>query len=178
MLENEKKYITEAQKGKKGAFGSLYDHYLPQIYRFVYLKVSSKSTAEDLTHEVFLNAWKNLKGYTKTEFPFSSWLYQLARNEVIDFYRTKKKDVSIEDIEEDLLGIQEKVDLDEKLNLEKVRKLIFKLKPEQQDVVIMRFIEDLSHEEIATAIEKSVGAVRIIQHRALNLLKELYGKNN
>lgn len=182
MLENENNYIRQAKSGQKEAFGVIYNYYLPKIYRFVFLKVSNKTTAQDLTHEAFLNAWKNLKTYESRECPFSSWLYQIARNEVIDFYRTRKKIIPLEElqeaIEEKSLKInQEKIDT--VLRLEQIKYLIKFLKPEQQDVLIMRFIEDLSSEEIAAAINKSPGAVRLIQHRALNSLKELYeGKNN
>ncbi|TSC96901.1 MAG: RNA polymerase sigma-70 factor, ECF subfamily [Parcubacteria group bacterium Athens0714_26] len=178
MLENENKYIKQAQGGHKEAFGIIYSHYLPKIYRFISLKVNGKTTAEDLTHEVFLNAWKRLSKYETREFPFSSWLYQIARNEVIDFYRTNKKNISLENIGEGTLKTIESEDFDAVLSLEKIKVLIKFLKPDQQDVLIMRFIEDLSHDEIAAAIKKSAGAVRLIQYRAINSLKELYEKNN
>lgn len=181
MIEGEIKYIKEAQKGGKEAFARLYDHYLPRIYRFVLLKVNNKAEAEDLTHEVFMNSWQNLKTYTPREFPFSSWLYRIARNEVIDFYRTHKSNIRLDLIEESNLGVDEEenlnLDLDQAIDLEGVKKLIQYLKPEQQDVIIMRFIEDLSHEEISAALNKSTGAVRLIQHRAINALKELIKKN-
>ena len=93
MLESEKVYIKKAKSGNQEAFGALYDHYLPSIYRFILLKVSNRAEAEDLSHEVFLSAWKNIPGYKDKGFPFSSWLYQIARNAVIDFYRTSKKNI-------------------------------------------------------------------------------------
>ena len=178
MLEAEHYYIEKAQAGDHTAFQKLYEHYVPKIYRFVYLKVSSKSEAEDLTHEVFLNVWQNLGRYTHQGFPFSSWVYQIARNEVIDFYRTKKKTVPLEDIDENFLKTGEHLqhELHQSLNLEKVRGLIPLLHTDQQDVLIMRFVEDLSHKEIAQTLNKSEGAVRLIQHRALNNLKKLIQK--
>src|SRR3989344_1037605 len=169
MLEGELQQIKEAKKGNKEAFGALYDHYLPQIYRYVYLKVSNSQEAEDLAHEVFLSAWQNVYKYKHRGFPFSSWLYQIARNSVIDFYRTSKKNVQIETVSEEFLqvnsSISEQLNID--LELEKIKKIISLLKPEYQDVLIMRFIEDLSPEEISKALDKSEGAVRLIQHRAL-----------
>ncbi len=179
MLEDENNFIREAQKGKKEAFAQLYDYYLPKIYRFVLLKVNSKSEAEDLTHEVFMNSWQNLKTYVPREFPFSSWLYRIARNEVIDFYRTSKKDIRLDAIEENSLKVSEteSVNLDRALDLESVKNLFQFLKPEQQDVIIMRFVEDMSHEEIAAALNKNTGAVRLIQHRAINTLKALINKH-
>lgn len=179
MLEGEQNYIKQAQKGEKEAFAKVYEHYLPKIYRFILMKVNNKIEAEDLTHEVFLNTWQNLSTYVPREFPFSSWLYRIARNEVIDFYRTNKKNLRLEIVEEDFLKIPETAshDLDQTLDLEKVKNQIQNLRPEQQDVLIMRFIEDLSHKEIAVALNKSEGAIRLIQHRAINQLKDLIDQN-
>lgn len=178
MLEGENKYIDQAKNGRKESFGVIYSYYLPKIYRFVFLKVSNKTAAEDLTHEIFLNAWKNLRGYAKTEFPFSSWLYQIARNEVIDFYRTQKKNISLEDVGENAVEFQSAANMDSQISLEKIKSTIKSLKPEQQDVLIMRFIDDMDYDEIAAAMKKSQGAIRLIQHRALNILKKTYGQNN
>ena len=176
MLEGEKVYIKKAKKGDQGAFGALYDHYLPSIYRFIFLKVSNRAEAEDLSHEVFLSAWKNIPNYLDKGFPFSSWLYQIARNAVIDFYRTSKKNLQIEEVPEELMKINftaaDTLNLD--LEMKILKKCISQLKPEYQDVVIMRFIEELSHEEVAATLEKSEGAVRLIQHRAIKELKTIY----
>ena len=179
MLENEKQHIREAQKGNREAFGLIYRHYIAQIYRFTLFKVSSKQITEDLTHEIFLSAWQNIKNYKQGEFPISSWLYQIARNKIIDHYRTAKKNISIdtEDFSEETLGFYEQQNLDITLNVEKIKSLIKLLKSEYQDVIIMRYIEDLDHREIAHALNKSEGAVRLIQHRAINNLKELYAKH-
>jgi RNA polymerase sigma-70 factor (ECF subfamily) len=178
MLENEKKYIREAREGRQESFAVIYSHYVPQIFRFVLFKVSGRQTAEDLTHEIFLSAWQNIKGYKQREFPISSWLYQIARNKVIDHYRTSKKNISIdtEDFNEEAIGFYEQKNLDLSLNVEKIKSLIKLLKQEYQDVIIMRYIEDLDHREIASALNKSEGAVRLMQHRAINILKELYEK--
>lgn len=179
MLEGEQNYIKQAKQGNQEAFAELYRHYLPKIYRFVFLKVNNKAEAEDLTHEVFLNTWQNLESYTPTQFPFSSWLYRIARNEVIDFYRTDKKNIRLDLIDEDFLKMPEteNQNLDSTLGLEKIKNLIQFLRPEQQDVLIMRFIEDFSHKEIADALNKSEGAIRLLQHRAINELKKIVEKN-
>ncbi len=178
MLENEKKYIEDAKAGNQEAFGIIYNHYIAQIYRFVLFKVSGKQIAQDLTHETFLSAWQNIKNYKHKEFPISSWLYQIARNKVIDYYRTNKKNISIdtEEFDESSLGFEEQKNLDGPMNLEKIKSLITYLKPEYQDVIIMRYVEDLDHGEIAHAMKKSEGAVRLLQHRAIKNLKELYEK--
>ena len=166
MLDNEKDIIKRAQRGEADSFGYLYDHYLPQIYRYVYLKVGSKQEAEDLTHEVFLSAWQGLEDYRPKGFPFSSWLYQIAHNRVIDHYRTRKQHSNIDEIEESFVKLASTTerDLDLAMDLVKVNRAIKKLKEEQQDVILMRFIEEMSHKEIAEAISKSEGAVRLIHN--------------
>lgn len=180
MLEEENNLIRQAQEGDKDAFGKLYDHYLPKIYRFILLKVTNKSEAEDLTHEVFLNAWQKINSFTPRGFPFSSWVYRIAKNEVIDFYRTNKNNMRLEQAEENFLKIPETQSraVNQSLDLEKIKNLLHLLKPDQQDVLIMRFVEGLSHQEISAAINKSEGAVRIIQYRAIQNLKEIINQNN
>lgn len=180
MLEGEQNLIGEAKKGDGGAFGKLYDHYIEPIYRFVLIKTGSKHEAEDLTHEVFLSAWQNLKNYRFQGHPFSSWLYQIARNKVIDYYRTRKAHTSFDGLDEEVLKIVGVVEnnLEATLAMDSVKKAIAQLGQEQQDVIIMKFIEDLSNEEIATALNKSEGAVRLLQHRAINNLKEILWKTN
>lgn len=183
MLEDEKQLIKRAQDGEAEAFGLLYDHYLPKIYRFVLLKVSQREEAEDLTHQAFLKAWEGIERYTDLGFPFGTWLYQISRNLVIDHYRSSMKsrgDASIESLElmgEDLVAETRPIDveIDAKLALGKIAAAIQKLKDVEQDVVIMRFIEDLPHEEVARVIGKSEGAVKLIQHRAIKNLKQLIG---
>jgi RNA polymerase sigma-70 factor, ECF subfamily len=175
MLEGENNLIRGAQKGKAKDFGTLYDHYMPPIYRFVFMKLSHKQEAEDLTHDVFVSAWNNINSYSPQGHPFSSWLYQIARNKVIDYYRLKKPISSIDNVAEENFKLVNNIDLaiDLELDTEIVKKSINQLTPDQQDVIIMRFIEDLTHPEIAAALNKTEGAVRLLQHRAINNLKNI-----
>lgn len=174
MLEGEPRIIEEAKGGNKESFGLLYDHYISPIYRFIYMKVHGKEESEDLTHEVFLSAWQNLHRYTSQGFPFSSWLYQIARNRVIDYYRVRKNHTNIETVDAEFVSVQHGLDdrLDGDLNLQKVKQAIKHLSHDQQDVLIMKFVEDLSHTEISEVMKKSEGAVRLIQHRAIQALKK------
>lgn len=176
MLEGEEKLIREAKRGNPESFAKLYDHYLAPIYRFIYLKVNQREAVEDLTHEVFLNAWQNMGNYRLQGFPLSSWLYQIARNRIIDYYRTRKNHVRLENIDPDTVGVHNQIEpaLDQELGLEKILAAVRHLNHDQQDVLLMRFVEDLSHQEIAQTLEKSEGAVRLIQHRALNELKKIF----
>ena len=181
MLEGEDKLIRGAKRGETAAFNELYSHYLAPIYRFVYMKVSRREEAEDLTHEVFLSAWQNIKKYRSQGFPFSSWLYQIARNRVIDHYRLKKNWVALEeaDMEADPAVIQNilETEIENSMTLDRVKIAIQDLHPDQQDVLLMRFMEDMPYETIASTMGKSEGAIRLIQHRALKALRGILKTN-
>jgi RNA polymerase sigma-70 factor (ECF subfamily) len=176
MLDNEENIIKKAASGNKDAFGLLYDKYLPQIYRFIYIKVNDKKTAEDLTHQVFLNAWQNIVNYKHRGHPFSAWLYSIARNEIIDYYRGRKVYVSLDGLDPDSKQIDSNAitqDVENKLAIEMVINKINFLKPDYQDVIILRFVEEMSIKETALTIKKTEGAVKLIEHRALKQLRAL-----
>ncbi len=174
MLEAEQDIVAAAKKGDSASFGKLYDHYVKPIYRFIAVKVSVRQEAEDLTHEVFLAAWQKLPGFTFQGFPFSSWLYRIARNRVIDHYRTRKQHADISEVDEGLLGIidSHEAGVDSSLTLREVYAAMKELTVDQQDVLVLRFVDDLSPKEIAEVMDKTEGSVRIIQHRAVEALKK------
>jgi RNA polymerase sigma-70 factor (ECF subfamily) len=177
MLDGENKLIARAKNKDKKAFGILYDYYQPKIYRFIFIKTGSKEDSEDLTHQVFLSAWQKIEEYEERGFPFSGWLYQIARNAVIDFYRSKRHNVQLEEVENilpDNSYIEEDIDL--KIKLEKLMNAIKQLKTDYQDVVIMRFVDDLSVREVANILNKSEGSIKLMQHRAIKKLKEIFEK--
>lgn len=175
MKDNERALIQKAQEGDGEAFGALYDYYLPKIYRFVLLKVGRREDAEDLTHQVFLSAWEHVRRYEHRGFPFSSWLYRIAGNAVIDHYRTDRHHQDIDTVPEETFAETDTTGetIDTAISAHHVRAALLKLEPDQQSVLIMRFIDDLSSKEIAEALGKTEGAVRVIQHRALKQLKKL-----
>lgn len=174
MLDGEEKLIRSAVKGNSSAFGELYDHYQPMIYRFVAVKVSRREEAEDITHQIFLSAWQNIASYEYRGHPFSSWLYQIARNQVIDHYRAARHETSLENIDPEyfIAPASAQFDLGLKLEVENVRHAIQKLKPDYQDVILMRFVEDISLKETANILKKTEGAVKLMQHRAIKELKK------
>ncbi|PJB83765.1 RNA polymerase subunit sigma-24 [Candidatus Wolfebacteria bacterium CG_4_9_14_0_8_um_filter_39_46] len=173
MIDGEKNLIERAIKGEAEAFGLLYDRYQPQIYRFVYLKVGHREEAEDLTHQVFLKSWQNITEYSFQGFPFSSWLYSVARHQVIDYYRTKKSNIALENIAELKIENPAPRTIDNNLDIERVKIAIHQLKDEQQDIIVLRFIEDLSLQEAASILNKTEGAVKLLQHRAIKNLKNI-----
>ena len=182
MTDEEKGLIKQAQNGDSASFGKLYDRYAERIYRFIFLKTGHKSDAEDLLHEVFLSGWRTVHTYElRGGIPFTSWLYRIAGNRVIDWYRAQKHGVSLDEMtESNTLPVElastshtALLDaLDRGFEIETVMKGIRGLGDVEQTVVLMRFVEDLSPEEVGHAIQKTAGAVRLIQHRALAKLKK------
>ena len=173
MLEGEQKLVERAKEGESSAFGLLYDYYLPKIYRFVLIKVGQREEAEDITHLTFLKAWESIDRYSYRGYSFGSWLYRIARNVVVDHYRGAPIQISLEDAnepesDEPLPGH----DLDTKVEYAKVMRALSKLGTLEQDVIIMRFVDDLPIRDVAEAVGKSEGAVKLVQHRAMKKLKD------
>ena len=173
-MEGENNLIKQAVKGKPEAFGSLYDYYLPKIYRFILIKVSHREQAEDLTHQTFLKAWEKINTYKPQGYPFGSWLYRIARNTVIDYYRTNKDKVALEDVSPESLGIDNSLvgNIEISIEWDNLLVSIRELKDIEQDVLIMRFVEDMPHKEVAQTLNKTESAVKVIQHRAIKKLQQ------
>ena len=177
MLEDEQLIIDRAKGGEAEAFGLLYDHYLPPIYRFVLFRVSHREEAEDITHQTFLKAWERIEQYEPQGYSFGSWLYRIARNTVIDTHRKSISHVDINEVTAHLAIEQTQSDfLDMKIEWEMLLTAIGKLKEIEQEVLFLRFVEDLSHQEAAEVVGKSEGAVKLVQHRALRNLKSILKK--
>lgn len=164
--------LLRAKNGDEAAFTQLYNATFQKIFRYVFFRVSHKEVAEDLTEDVFLKAFKNIS--TLQSNSFEAWLYPIARNRVIDYYRSKKETVPLEAVEEILEYQSNLVDI---LHLQDQQKLLVKLLQElgedQQSVIKLKFFEQLSNTEIASLLNKAEGTIRIIQFRALKKLKEL-----
>jgi len=178
-MKEEGEIIKRAKNRDSEAFGLLYDQYQPAIYRFILLKISDKTATEDLTHQVFLSAWQNIENYKFRGFPFSSWLYRIANNAVIDYYRTEKKNINLENIEEAAAvnNLEEKID--QKIELNIIKAAIKELPDEQQSIIIMKFVEEMNNGEIAAILGKNEGAIKTAQHRSLeNIKKIVNGKYN
>lgn len=177
------KLISErAQAGEKEAFAEIYDFYVVKIFRFIYLKTNSKETAEDLTSEVFLKSWKYIKDGRENNRnevkldKISSFLYKIARNLVIDFYRKKQaltfeinKEISetVKDQSQDILA-----EISAKQEVEEMMKVLKQLKDEYQEVILLRYVEELSMREMVEITGKTEGALRVLLHRAVKSLEK------
>lgn len=172
-LPYEADLIRQARSGNSEAFAQLYDAYLERVYRFIYFRVSDDETAEDLTSQVFLKAWENLERYKVSSSPYIAWLYTIARNLVIDYYRTKKESLSLDDAVSVASEAQPPVEeVEVRLDLEAMRDALHSLTEDQQQVLILRFIDGLPNENIAKMMNRKEGAIRALQMRALQTLSK------
>jgi RNA polymerase sigma-70 factor (ECF subfamily) len=163
------KALTACRAGSLDAFGSIYDAFFRKIYDFVYYKTMDSAIAEDITSEVFIKALKAIGNFTgEAESDLKSWLYRIAHNSVIDYYRTKKDEVATEDIEE-ILGHEEDFsgNVDDKNKLEEVLEYLETIPSEQKQILIMRIWDDLSYAEIARITSKTTDNCKKIVSRLL-----------
>ena len=169
--------VRAAKNNDESAFSEIYEYYITPIFRFVYFRVRNRFDADDLTQSIFLKAWKNLSEYRQKKNPFSSWLYAIARNTIIDFWR-KKKEWSISELGENTEKEEERTDeiLEKEEDLNEIKKAIGLLTEDQQEVIILKFIEGLSNKEISRILNKKEDAVRQIQSRAIKMLREYIKK--
>lgn len=166
--------VRQAKTQSAEAFGRLYDLLVKRIYNYVYFRVKNHSEAEDLTEEVFLRALEALSGYELTEAPFASWLFRIAHNLVIDYYRKSKKYAisSMEDAEEVLSNGKNLDDLvSEKIEQEGLLKALSRLTDDHREVIVLKFVEGFSNKEIGEIMDKTEGAIKSLQHRALLSLR-------
>lgn len=169
--------LKKAQAGDRESFGFIYDHFRDKLYRFIYFRVGHKEIAEDLLADTFVKAWLKIENVLNHK-ALSSWIYQVAKNNIIDYYRIKgTATVSIEEVSEILPDASNPVD-SANLTIEHgtLMELMGSLSEEQRLVVQYKFFEDLTNEEIASVMNKSEGAVRVLQHRAVARLKQLLQK--
>jgi len=148
----------------------LYDAYVERVYHYIYYRVTDEMTAEDIASQVFLKAWENLDRYQIGKSPFIAWLYTIARNQVIDHYRTFKETVELDEA----LYLADDHKPDEEVqttfDIEVIRDALELLTDDQQQVIILKFVNGLSTEEIAQQLEKREGAIRALQMRGLQTL--------
>jgi RNA polymerase sigma-70 factor (ECF subfamily) len=163
--------VKNAANGDVEAFGQLYDVYLDKIFRYVYYHVPDRMAAEDISQEVFVKAWKAIKSCRGRESTFLAWLYRIAHNHLVDHHRRQRKCKSLET---QLMSTKstsvEMAELD--LGELELTKALCCLPEEHRSIIILKFIEGFSNQEIGQITKKSQGAIRITQMRALSRLRK------
>jgi len=166
--------VEKSQKGDADSFGILYDIFADKIYKFVFYKIGN-TEVEDIVSDIFLKAWRNISGFKKkVDAKFSSWLFCIARNRVIDFYRTKKENISIDNMPY-LYDENERLQtelINEKLSMEHLSQALFRLKEKDREIIVLRYFEEMSYNEISKILDKKEGNIRVILSRAINKLRD------
>lgn len=172
MLDNnlDLQLAIKARLGDQEAFSSLYNLHVKRIYDFLFFKTFNKELAEDLTSQVFLKVLKSIKNFSSDNF--SAWLYTIARNILIDHYRSHKETKNIDDCWDLLADADVLKEVSDSIALEKISKIMKSLSTIERDLLLMRLWSDLSFKEIAQILGKNEGAVKVAFARALNKLRE------
>jgi RNA polymerase sigma-70 factor (ECF subfamily) len=171
------KVIAQAQMGDAGAFGELYGKYAGLILRYLYARLHDQEGAQDLTQEVFVRVIKGIGGFEyRGEKSFLGWLYTIANNVLIGQARRKRAistplDESIEVVDprgqDEVLSIYDRVSLQQAIN---------QLTQDQQQVLTLKFFADMTNNEIAATIGRTEGAVKALQHRALQSMQQILAR--
>jgi RNA polymerase sigma-70 factor, ECF subfamily len=162
--------VDRAKAGDADAFGVLYDRFQPEIVRYLAIRVRDQETAEDLAQQVFLKAWKAIPRYEHRGAPFRAWLYRMAHNQMVDYYRTSRSTTDLEGVE-----IAEESTAEEELlrgeMQEALQAALDRLSEDHRQVLVLRFLMEKSAREIGEIMGRKEVTVRGLQMRALQALR-------
>ncbi|MFX4295308.1 ECF subfamily RNA polymerase sigma factor, BldN family [Streptomyces bohaiensis] len=168
--------VERAQGGESEAFGQLYDQYADTVYRFIYYRVSSRATAEDLTSETFLRALRRIGTFTWQGRDFGAWLVTIARNLVADHFKSSRYRLEVttgEMLDPNEMERSPEDSVLEHLSNSALLEAVRRLNPQQRECVTLRFLQGLSVAETASAMNKNEGAIKTLQYRAVRTLARL-----
>jgi RNA polymerase sigma-70 factor (ECF subfamily) len=172
-LDDEAALVERARTDRR-AFGDLYERYVGRIYSYLYYRVGNRQDAEDLTARVFVQALTHLPEFDAQGGSFSGWLFTIAHNLAANWFRDRARRPSapLEDVDEP----EEPSDAYRQVvDNETIRTMLAGLPAERQHLLLLRYVQDLSHAEIARLLGRSEGAVRVLLHRTLQALREELG---
>jgi len=174
----EKEILEQASQGSEEAFGLLYETYVDRIFNYIYYRTGNVHDAEDLTARVFQRAMKHIPNYQDRGVPFSAWLYRIAHNLVANWHRdrNRKKEISI--TEKMVLPTKHEHPETTLMRTEKqdaLLRIIRTLPPDRQQLLILKFVEGYSNQEIGEVMNRSEGAIKSLYHRTLLALRDQVG---
>ena len=173
-MQEEESLVKRAQQRDEAALTQLYEENFDRIYRYLVLKIGDRTEAEDMTQQVFLQALKSISSYKWKGMPFSSWLYRIAHNQVVDYLRKKSRRPTVP-LDESLPvsgGDDPRQQAERKMEIERVIEATKGLTSAQQEVISLRFAGELSVAEAARVMGRSEGAVKALQHSAIVALRK------
>ncbi|MEA3248961.1 MAG: sigma-70 family RNA polymerase sigma factor [Patescibacteria group bacterium] len=173
--QNPEEAALKAKDGDTDAFGIIFDAYIERIYRFVYYKTHHKETAEDVTSEVFKKALSSIGSFDPVKGSLCGWMYRVARNTVIDHYRTKRPTDAIDDMWELMSDSDTERDTEARMAAEQLQKHLVVLTSEQRDIVLLRVWEEMDYKEIAEAVGDTETACKTDFLRSVSKLRDGMG---
>ena len=168
-MSEEQKLLQSASELNTKALAEIYDTFSPGIYRYAMRLLGDVTLAEDCVSETFARFLKSLQERRGPRDNLQAYLYRIAHNWIVDHYRKDGKTVELSDVLRSEADVPE-VEAAKHIRQEQVREAIRQLTPDQQRVILLKYLEDWSNEEVARAMKKPIGAVKSIQHRALKSL--------
>ncbi|MEO8612295.1 MAG: sigma-70 family RNA polymerase sigma factor [Chloroflexota bacterium] len=174
----EDRLLAHARQGDQNAIMQIYESYFPPVYNFIRLRVDDKSQAEDIASEVFVRLVDAMRGRNAPRHSLRGWLFRVARNLLHDHYG-KRQEFSTEALEEWIPASGDEdpeIQFMRSLNAERAARALRMLVTEQQEVLILRFGQQLSLQETADTMGKNVGAIKQLQFRAVNTLRQILGE--
>ncbi len=170
--------VQRAQTGDAQAFGELYDRYADQVYRYIFYRVASRQLAEDLTSETFLRALRGIASFTWQGRDIGAWFVTIARNLIADHYKSSRYRLELTTDDVTTSGAAPAVDGPEDTVLEALQSAVVlqavrQLGAEQQECIVLRFLQGMSVTETAQIMGKNEGAIKALQYRAVRTLGRL-----
>ncbi len=173
-MQEEESLVRRAQQRDQMALTQLYEENFDRIYRYIVLKIGDRTEAEDMTQQVFLNALKSITSFQWRGMAFSAWLFRIAHNQIVDYYRKKSKRVTVPLDESLPAGDEDPEQVTvRKMEIAELVLATKKLTKAQQEVISLRFAGELSVAEAARVMGKSEGAVKALQHSAIAALRRV-----
>lgn len=173
--------VRRAVRGDAEAFGRIYDIYVDRVYAFVRARIGDHHDAEDVTETVFLKAYSAITSYDRRGLPFGAWLFRIARNATVDHLRRSGRvPEPVEDVEVHTEPAPIMVDeqVAARVDAERVREYVRRLTEDQAAVIACRFFWDMDIQQTARALDRTPGAVKALQHRAMNALAAMLEELN
>ncbi len=175
--KNDEKALIDKAKTDPAAFGILYQRYVDRIYNYIFYRTGSQKDAEDLTGKVFFKAMSHISSYKHMGLPFSAWLYRIAHNLVANYHRdrSRKQEIPLEDVPRQVLpqtDLQPEPRAVKSQEVDDLLDTIRDLAPNRQELLILKFVDQLSNAEIGLIMRKSEGAIKSLYHRTLLELRE------
>ena len=172
--DNVRRLVERAQQGDRSALEELYLIHFDRIYSYLHMSVGNKHDAEDLTTQTFLKMLESIKRFRWQSAPFSAWLFRIAHNLAMDHFRARRRWQPEAEVPEPPGSEEPSAELEamQTIGRQSMMELIDKLSPEQQQVLTLKFVFNFANADVATILEKTEGAIKSLQHRALASLQK------